>query len=217
MTPTVKLGGDGESFKFPTFILVIGIMVILGGVYYITTLDGPFGSDVDEELFDEPGPPIRDQASADYFRNRVSDLVVERVGQPIEGVESSSLLLAFPALRPSDFDGVTTSADGSLTNEGYTTLLGNIATRHGKSVGDTESVDEYLRILSEVPILVNFGTHVVYDSADREISSSLIAESCSHLGGKVNQCGSMCPRLGGEMLGGENCPAVCVLTCDLDF
>lgn len=99
-----------------------------------------------------------------YFADKMVQLGVEDIGQPIEGFDSGLLILAFPGLRPADFDGVETSegtyrvsgetvefvrgegqpitsAERMVSKEGYRTLLENVAARYGAAVSTTADVD----------------------------------------------------------------------------
>lgn len=96
---------------------------------------------------------------------------IERLeGHPIEGFDAALLLDAYPALEESDFDGVETfeglyvyedgeltftrggdqpvsSAERTVSNEGYQTLLDNVATRLGILVEDELSLEAVLEAL----------------------------------------------------------------------
>jgi len=106
-----------------------------------------------------------------YFEERMLTLGAADIGQPIEGFDANLLMMAFPGLRTSDFSGVETlegsysvaeggmldfvrrgsqsisTAERTVSAEGYATLLANLSVRLGIPAGDTASVD---RIVSAV-------------------------------------------------------------------
>lgn len=100
----------------------------------------------------------------DYFEERMTTLGVADIGQPIEGFDAHLLIRAFPGLIPQDFNGVETlegryrvegnaiifvrdetqpisSAERTLSNKGYATLLTTVSTRLGMGAHTAASID----------------------------------------------------------------------------
>lgn len=94
----------------------------------------------------------RPDAISEYFQDQMTTLGVTDIGQPIEGFDADLLLSAFGGLKASDFDNVETlegryevtnnniafirtqeqpisSAERTVSSDGYGTLLGNLSTR----------------------------------------------------------------------------------------
>lgn len=96
-----------------------------------------------------------------YFIDQVTTQTLERIdGQPIEGVEKSMYLQAFPGLQERDFAGVETlgdtnqadvqtSADATITDAGLTQLLENTADRLDLVIETPEDVDALLVTISQ--------------------------------------------------------------------
>ncbi len=99
-----------------------------------------------------------------YFEERMVALGVEDIGRPIEGFDSELLMMAYPGLKASDFEGVEaleghyhavngeavferntaqpmSSAERMVTDEGYATLLANLSTRLEQKVQTEADVD----------------------------------------------------------------------------
>lgn len=143
-------------------LIIIGLAVLLlGGFFWLNNYI------YTEKQAEETVPEF-----AAYFQERLVTLGVERMGQPIEGFDPSILMMAFPGFTASDFDGVAafeghyqftggelemiytnqqmmTSAAGTVSSEGYITLLENVAARLSIPATDEERVDEIIRHLSE--------------------------------------------------------------------
>ena len=106
------------------------------------------------------------------FQEKLTFLGVERVGQPIEGFNAFILQRAFPGFTDEDFDGVgtleghyefvdgsieykrgrgmpITSAEQTVSSEGYATLLINVSQRLDIKVADEESVEQIVDLLSK--------------------------------------------------------------------
>lgn len=122
--------------------------------------------DTDQESDEGPQSDI-----SKFFSEELQRASVERVGQPIEGFSAFIYLEAFPGFEESDFDGVeslegiyklagdkleyertagnmVTSAEETISEEGYATLLGNFSKRVGIEVlseGDIATLLEKLR------------------------------------------------------------------------
>ncbi|MAF79909.1 hypothetical protein CL629_02390 [bacterium] len=114
-------------------------------------------------------------SSGDYsglFRDELSRAGVERVGQPIEGFNAYIYLEAFPGFEEVDFDGVetfegiyrledkelkyertvgnpVTSAEETISEEGYKTLLVNFSDRLGVKVRSESDIAVLLERLRE--------------------------------------------------------------------
>lgn len=139
---------------------------------------------------------------------------IARVGQPIEGFDYSMLITAFPGLTQADFDGVAsfegvytfdgnnlhyertkgqpiTSAEKTVSDDGYKTLLTNLSKRMGFNVIDESSADEIIkRIFSdEVEDDDDTDNDIIDDETD-EINNILPFDS--GIMGKV-LLGPVCP------------------------
>ncbi len=102
-----------------------------------------------------------------YFENELITNAIAREGQPIEGFDAQTLTTTFPALRAEDFDGVKTlgghyevvendarfvrndivprtSAERTISSEGYVTLMINTAERFKIDIRDRASVVELI-------------------------------------------------------------------------
>ena len=108
------------------------------------------------------------------FQNKLVARGVERQGQPIEGFDAFLLLQAFPKLESADFDGVltfegvytyengelvyqrkagmpVTSAEQTVSIEGYEILLQNLSQRFGVNVQDKQAVLDLVDTLEGTP------------------------------------------------------------------
>lgn len=103
-----------------------------------------------------------------YFEERMVALGIDDIGHPIEGFDANLLIMAFPGLSASDFNGVETfeghyeveadqpvfirdgssemitSAEGTVSSEGYATLLANVSARLSHPTYETVDVDELI-------------------------------------------------------------------------
>ncbi|MFC1594946.1 hypothetical protein ACFL3E_00780 [Patescibacteria group bacterium] len=119
-----------------------------------------------------------DSAQSDYsgiFREELQRAGVERVGRPIEGFNAFIYLEAFPGFEESDFDGVkslegiyklengelkyertagntVTSAEETISDDGYRTLLQNFSKHVGVEVGTETDIATLLEKLRESDI-----------------------------------------------------------------
>lgn len=110
-------------------------------------------------------------ALAGYFQEKLTSLGVEEIGQPIEGFDADLLIAGFPGLVEVDFNGVETleghyeiqngalvfmrdqqnpvsSAEKTVSKEGYATLLLHVSTRFGIAVTDNASIDAIIALLN---------------------------------------------------------------------
>lgn len=106
-----------------------------------------------------------------YFAERLTTLGIEDVGLPVEGFDPGMLMLAFPGLVNSDFEGVEsfegryavkgdmleyvrsadmpiTSAERTVSEKGYATLLLNISKRSQIDIVNEESVDAIVAFIN---------------------------------------------------------------------
>ncbi|MFH1286398.1 MAG: hypothetical protein ABII02_01455 [Candidatus Magasanikbacteria bacterium] len=126
-----------------------------------------------------------DSSPSDYsgiFRKELTRTGVERVSQPIEGFNALIYLEAFPGFEESDFDGAktlegiykiedgelkyertvgnpVTSAEETISDEGYRTLLQNFSHRAGVEVGTETDISTLLEKLYEGDIEQNSYIH----------------------------------------------------------
>lgn len=141
------------------------ISLILLAVVMVGTLLYAFTREVTGPVVAVPD----NSALSEYFRERLTSLGVEDIGQPIEGFDANLLIMAFPGILPADFNGVETlegryavgsdneitfvrgegqpisSAERAISAEGYATLLDNLSARLQLSVADETSIDELIR------------------------------------------------------------------------
>jgi len=127
-----------------------------------------------------------------YFSERLVALGVEDIGQPIEGFDANLLMLAFPGILPSDFDGVqalegsyryangsltfarthaqpTSSAERTVAAEGYATLHTQLSRRLGIPAQDTGDVD---RIIAAVNTSEHLETRI--DRGDSALGVTVV-------------------------------------------
>ncbi len=104
---------------------------------------------------------------AKYFQEQMITLSIADIGQPIEGFDNNLLIMAFPGLTQSDFSGVESfegyyeiqngeavfvrsqdqpisSAERTISEKGYATLLENISARLSFPVMNQSQVDELI-------------------------------------------------------------------------
>jgi len=108
-----------------------------------------------------------------YFAETASTKFINSIGQPIEGISPPMFLDLFPNLREQDLDGVQTalgfykyennqlvykesgpqihSAAYAITEEGFETLLDNLAKRFNITLKSKNSVDTIMDKLYEEP------------------------------------------------------------------
>lgn len=102
-----------------------------------------------------------------YFEEGMITRGVAEVGQPIEGFDAGLLMMAYPGLVPSDFDGVETfegvyeiegeevvfvrtqtqpitSAEKAISRDGYATLLDNLSSRFDLLITSESQIDELI-------------------------------------------------------------------------
>jgi len=137
-------------------IIILGIAVIVGATFLI--VGGNNRTEISEY--------------SSYFMQEVNRLAIDRIGQPIEGFDANLLMMAFPELKESDFNGVETAQgiylyeDGELTftntaedmihsaermisEMGYGVLLGNIVVRLQIPFDSEGDVDKVIEKISE--------------------------------------------------------------------
>ena len=113
--------------------------------------------------------PLIKEELVKYFGETISNNFVESIGQPIEGISPPMFLELFPNLRYQDLDRVQTalgyyryennqlvykpvgpqthSAAQMITEEGYETLLDNLATRFDVELKNKKSIDRIIEKL----------------------------------------------------------------------
>lgn len=108
----------------------------------------------------------------ELFQEKLVFSGVEMVGQPIEGFDAFILKRAFPGFIDEDFDGVQTleghyefangsieykrdqgmsitSAEQTVSSEGYVSLLINVSKRLNVEVTNEESIEQIISLLSQ--------------------------------------------------------------------
>ncbi|MCR4283955.1 MAG: hypothetical protein NUV64_01375 [Parcubacteria group bacterium] len=185
------------------FLILILVVVILG---LLSLLQGEKDRGVSGDLIYKK------------FKIELWEEGIARVGQPIEGFDSFLLLTAFPSLTQADFDGVAslegiytfdgenlhyertkgqpfTSAEKTVSDDGYKTLLMNLSKRMGIDVIDESSVNEIIRRI--------FSDEVEND-ADTDNSNELIDDETD----EVNNILPFDSGVVGKVLLGPICPVV---------
>lgn len=137
--------------------IVIIIVLLVGGFYVLNSYI------YNEKQTEEEQVPL-----ASYFEERMNTLGVEDIGQPIEGFDANLLMMAFPGLIARDFSGVETfgghyevqggeaifiqdgsqprtSAERTVSREGYATLLENISARLSFPTENESDIDELIK------------------------------------------------------------------------
>lgn len=127
-----------------------------------------------------------DDNVAQYFQGKMQEQALGIVGQPIEGFDASLLQDAFPGLYDEDFDSVetregryyfssgelsykrtqdspVTSAERTITTEGYATLLSNLLDRFDISPADAFAADRTLMLISEGDLEKDFIKGFIYN------------------------------------------------------
>ncbi|PIR38310.1 MAG: hypothetical protein COV34_01740 [Candidatus Zambryskibacteria bacterium CG10_big_fil_rev_8_21_14_0_10_42_12] len=136
-----------------TFYIILGILlVVLGGFWLLGSREaGDDTQNITTEL-------------TEYFAERMTTLGVRGGMMPIEGFDAGLLIGAFPGLIKADFQDVETfeghyeiqagelvfvrdqeqpisSAERTVSNEGYGTLLQNLSTRLDMTVNSESDID----------------------------------------------------------------------------
>ncbi len=157
-------------------VLLVVILVLLNGAC-LPLISKSEGSGNEPEIVldeisgedpeEDPGNDI-----SKFFSEELQRAGVERVGMPIEGFSAFIYLEAFPGFEESDFDGVqslegiykvegeklvyvrtagnvVTSAEETLSEEGYITLLENFSKRVGIEVASEDDIAALLEKLHE--------------------------------------------------------------------
>ncbi len=140
----------------PIIALVVVILLVLGATYWWSSNNQPAGKVT----------PL-----GTYFETKLVAIGAADIGQPIHGFDANLLISAFPKLAPTDFNNVETlgghyevsngqvtlvreddkpitSAENTLAQAGYTTLLKNVSTRLGASVDTEAEIDALVSSLN---------------------------------------------------------------------
>lgn len=140
----------------PIIALVVVILLVLGVTYWWSAGSAPTG---------EVSP------LGNYFETKLVAIGTADIGQPIHGFDANLLISAFPSLVPTDFNNVETlgghyevsngqvtlvredgkpitSAESTIAQVGYTTLLNNVSRRLGVSADNEMEIDALLAILN---------------------------------------------------------------------
>lgn len=144
--------------------IIIVILVLAVGIYAVYALAGR-----------SSGPS---DALSEYFGNRITTLGFgEGAPMPIEGYDAGLLMSAFPGFLPQDFDGVESlegkykydgsninferktdmpisSAERTISEDGYKTLLANVSSRLGMTIEDELDVDTLIDTINTVDVLM---------------------------------------------------------------
>lgn len=124
------------------------------------------------------------QAVTAYFIEEIQAGALARLpGHPIEGLEQSMYMAAYPKLEESDFSGVETigdtnpsgiqtSADATISDNGLEALFSNVTTRLGLTITSKGGVD---RLLSQLATTT--------DNTSQPGSTNPLVDSCEAAGG----------------------------------
>lgn len=169
-----------------------------------------------------------------YFINQVAMQTYERIdSQPIEGIEKSMYLQAYPGLEDDDFTDVETlgdtnqadvqtTADASITNAGLAKLLENVADRLDLATESPDDIDALLVTISQSTSGSDADTATSSvptsegneEAATSSVGDDDIADSCIAAGGdwlgEHNECEyasqDWCADAGGDF---DDCTSAC--------
>lgn len=210
--------------------VIILLIIILGGASFVLNRGAEGLQDgITEE-------PKIEESLVSEFKYGVIDRAVALGGVPIEGFDAYLLMNAFPGLIIKDFEAVTslegvysvdsgeltysrtqdgpvTSAEMTVSSDGYTTLLANLSLRFEVSPLDLENITVIIDRIEAAPNAIGiqniYPEKVVYTDNMSVGVVPLIAH-CEALGGIFSECGSDCPATA------EMCTQQCAYTCELD-
>lgn len=164
--------------------LIVSVLV-LTTVIAIVAFSGWFtGDGVNDQTENEIS--TSSDVTAAYFTKEIQAGALARLpGHPIEGLEQSMYMTAYPGLEESDFSEVETigdtnpsdiqtSADATITQDGLETLFLNITTRLDLTIASKEDVD---RLLSQLRATSTDNT------SQPGSSTNSLADSCVMAGG----------------------------------
>lgn len=159
-----------------------------------------------------------------YFIEQITAQTLDRIEfQPIEGLEKSMYLEAYPGLRSSDFvdveilgdtnpGDVKTSADAMVTDRGLVTLMDNISDRLGVAVEAPGDIDALLVTVSQSTSAQNTNTatsSVPFDDEGGDIAASCISSGGNWIA-EYGECEhasqEWCADAGGEF---DACTSAC--------
>ena len=146
--------------------VVVVLAVIVGGFFLLNNY-----------IYQEKQADLILSQFVELFQQELVSRGVENVGQPIEGFDAFLLLQAFPGLQEQDFHGVlsfegkymyengqlayertagmpVTSAEQTVSRQGYEILLQNLSQRFGVNVQDKQAVLDLVDTLEGMPITV---------------------------------------------------------------
>lgn len=161
--------------KIGFYVLILLVVAIVAG-FVVTSpgLDLTLDKEPNNEPVDKPDDTLLEEPNFEeltaHFQDEIVTLGVSRVGQSIEGFNAFMLLRAFPGLLEKDFHGVEsfegvyeftesellyvrtkdqpiTSAEDTVSNKGYGTLLQNVSLRVGIRVENEEQVGDLVDVL----------------------------------------------------------------------
>ncbi len=221
---------NNRNTKLPFTVLVIICICVIVALFFILT--------------GERGVKGGDEAAGvsmivRNFETALTQEATKRIGGiPIEGFDASVLKHAFPSLTDNDFDGVKTSggmykiekgsliyvrasggvvssAEQTISEEGYAQLLENLSRRYSTSIKDEASLNEFLQRIFEEALspplphpLGNILEDKIIYGMDAPNGTAVFEQDCREKGGVFNTCGSSCAS------DAEVCAAVCAYTCE---
>lgn len=194
-----------------TIFTIIVLLVVAGGIFYYAATWQTRTAQPPEEV--EEVPVVDPQAA--YFQEQIIVRGVADIGQPIEGFDAGLLEAAFPGLVSADFAEVATfeghytlgtsttadpvfvrdtvtaisSAERTVSAEGYGTLLMNLSERLGLPVGTKNEVDTLIdridtgeRLRARIDERVSLGDVAVTPLAVLEDSRCALDVTCVQAG-----------------------------------
>lgn len=142
-------------------LYIAGAIIILGGIFYFINGSKPIETPVIVNT-EEISPLSK------YFGEQMIALGIADIGNPREGFDPQSLIMAFPGLTSADFEAVealegqykvvggevtfvraaaepVTSAEATVTPIGFDTLFKNLSARLAFAATDNAAIDELIK------------------------------------------------------------------------
>jgi hypothetical protein len=162
--------------KIGFYIFILLVIAIVVGFFLTGNVPGFTPADEPDDGSDSAGDQVSTfEDLAPHFRDEMIASGVSRMGPPIHGFNAFLLLGAFPGLLEEDFQGVEsfegmyeftgsellhvrtkdqpiTSAEDTVSDKGYATLLERLSFRLGMAVDSKKEVEDLVAALLEVEL-----------------------------------------------------------------